>query len=139
MRESGGILEQSYQGGGKIKGEIDKKLELAKAIAEFESSMQNSNDCVSETRSQEMVAAVDIDDMLQKREERMKPTAKENKILRDIFLALLFLVTLPTFVIPVAIILYWGHIYKDSNGEQKHDDDTGCNPSSSSIRYYNYY
>ena len=135
--ESGDILEQSYQGDGKIKGEIDKKLELAKAVVEFE----RTNTFMSQDKNSTKSVDADIDTMLLAREARMraKKAPKENNTLRNVLLGLLFVVTLPTFVIPVAIILYWGHIYKDSNGEQKHDDDTGCNPSSSSIRYYNYY
>ncbi|HOI84048.1 MAG TPA: hypothetical protein PKW30_07035 [Campylobacterales bacterium] len=137
MMESGDILEQSYQGDGKIKGEIDKKLELAKAVVEFE----RTNTFMSQDKNSTKSVDADIDTMLLAREARMraKKAPKENNTLRNVLLGLLFVVTLPTFVIPVAIILYWGHIYKDSNGEQKHDDDTGCNPSSSSIRYYNYY
>ena len=137
MMESGDILEQSYQGDGKIKGEIDKKLELARAVAEFE----KTNTFIPQDKNSTKSVDADIDTMLLAREARMRAekAPKENNTLRNVLLGLLFVVTLPTFVIPVAIILYWGHIYKDSNGEQKHDDDTGCNPSSSSIRYYNYY
>lgn len=120
MMESGDILEQSYQGDGKIKGEIDKKLELAKAVVEFE----RTNTFIAQDKSPAKNVEVDIDAMLLDREARMRAgnAPKENNTLRDIFLALLFLVTLPTFVIPLGIIIYLG--------VENKKNQTGCSEDS---------